>query len=166
MAAYERITAQIARANLHYDHETGLFIWLTQAARKITVGDVAGTRQKQGYISITLMNVRQFAHRWAWLWMTGEWPLAIIDHRNGVRDDNRWGNLRLADKSLNAANSVAQRTNPTGVKGVHLDGKGYRARLKLHGREIYLGHFDTIEEAAEAYALSHRQHFGEFSRTD
>ncbi|WP_443082772.1 HNH endonuclease [Variovorax sp. PAMC 28711] len=28
--------------------------------------------------------------------MTGSWPVSTIDHRNGIKDDNRWDNLRTS----------------------------------------------------------------------
>jgi hypothetical protein len=159
------ITAARLREILHYDPETGVFTWRERSARKIHIGDIAGTKTRYSYLSITIEGRRKFAHCWAWLYMTGQSPSGQIDHKNMVKDDNRWGNLRLSNKSLNGANSVVRKSNPTGVKGVHLDGNGYRARVKYHGREIYLGHFTGIADAAAAYARTHRLLFGEFSRT-
>src|SRR6516162_8768691 len=34
--------------------------------------------------------------------------------------------------------------------GVSMDGRRYRARIRVHRRERYLGNFDTVEEAAAA----------------
>ena len=42
------------------------------------------------------------------------------------------------------------RGNVTGVLGVSPKGNRFRATLYLRGKQVYLGTFDTVEEAAEA----------------
>ena len=44
------------------------------------------------------------AHRIAFLWMTGRWPEPETDHINGIRNDNRWSNLREVTVSQNQLN--------------------------------------------------------------
>ena len=48
------------------------------------------------------------AHRLAWLYMTGEWPRHEIDQINLDRSDNRFCNLRPANRSQNSANSTSR----------------------------------------------------------
>ena len=68
------ITAERLRAILHYDPETGIWTWLIAASNNVKVGDVAGSKEKQGYWVIVIDYRRYKAHRLAWLYMTGEWP--------------------------------------------------------------------------------------------
>ena len=52
------------------------------------------------------------------LWVTGEWPEAEIDHKNRDKSDNRWANLREARRPENIANSVVRADSKIGLKGV------------------------------------------------
>lgn len=36
--------------------------------------------------------------------MTGAWPEKLVDHKNRIRDDDRWDNLRQLTPALNALN--------------------------------------------------------------
>ena len=73
----------------------------------------------------------------------------IIDHKNQNRLDNRKDNLRIANKQNNGINRPCNSNNKLGVKGVNLqsNGKKYTARIMVDGKDIYLGSFNTIEEA-------------------
>ena len=104
----------------------------------------------------------------AWAWMTGEWPDAVIDHINGDKRDDRWTNLRLATPAENNANKGMQKNNTSGFKGVvWLKNEGkWRAMLQRRRGEkgIYLGMFETAEEAHAAYVAEVRRVYGEFAR--
>ncbi|MCK9994454.1 MAG: hypothetical protein Dbin4_02974, partial [Alphaproteobacteria bacterium] len=89
---------------LHYDPDTGVFTRRVQTSSNARVGDVAGCLHPEGYRHIQIDGKRYAAHRLAWLYMTGEWPTNQLDHLNGVRDDNRWGNLREATHGQNQQN--------------------------------------------------------------
>lgn len=79
---------------------------------------------------------------------------AEIDHINHVRDDNRLVNLRFATQGENLKNKSVSSKSTTGVTGVYFskDKKKYRAQIKVNRKAIYLGMFDTLEEAAAARA--------------
>jgi len=98
--------------------------------------------------------------------MTGEDPPSEIDHRNRVRTDNRWTNLRAADRTTNMANITVRADNKLRLKGAYRDHTGrYRAQIKIGERRIHLGRFDTPEAAHEAYCKAALEHFGDFSAT-
>ena len=99
---------------LSYDRETGLFIW--RMARADKIGAIAGKREHHGYIQIVIDGRAYMAHRLAWLWQTGGWPLREIDHVNGHKDDNTWNNLREATRSQNCINKPPQ-PGASGVVG-------------------------------------------------
>jgi len=104
-------------------------------------------------------------HRLSWRIYYEVWPASHIDHINGVRDDNRIDNLRLADPSENAANARRYKSNTLGYKGVHkLTCGRYKARVQFRGERTLLGVFDTPEEAYEAYVRGAREIQGRFAR--
>ena len=85
--------------------------------------------------------------------MTGEWPKGHVDHINGDKLDNRLENLRDVPPATNFRNRGANRNNTTGFKGVTYDKrrKKFLAQLKVDRRHVYVGRFDTAEEAHAAY---------------
>ena len=87
-----------------------------------------------------------------------------VDHVNGNTLDNRKENLRFVTDSQNHAN--LQRTSAySGFKGVHIDrrtGK-FRANIGYKNRILYIGTYNTAEEAARAYDLYAIDLFGEFA---
>ena len=88
------LTQSELKSLLHYDPETGLFTWIAPLSNRVQVGDVCSTVAPIGYILIGVRGQKLYAHRLAWLYMTGEWPENQIDHINCVKTDNRWANLR------------------------------------------------------------------------
>jgi HNH endonuclease len=146
-------TAERVRELLSYDPDTGVFRWI-KARRAVTVGAVAGSNYGNGYLRIKINDRAHLSHRLAWLYAHGEWPAAQIDHINGIRSDNRLVNLREATPGENQQNVAAHRSNPSRRLGVAWDKRArkWRARIKINRKEIYLGLFENIEDAADARA--------------
>jgi hypothetical protein len=69
-----------------------------------------------------------------------------VDHRNGIRHDNRLENLRLVNNQQNQHNQ----TKALGYSWNKRKNK-WRAYITLNGRQIHLGYFDIEEEARQAY---------------
>ena len=158
------ITVGRLKEILSYDPQTGNFVWLEHRGR-VNKGDIAGTINHAGYVAINTHGKRYMAHVLAWLYMTGEWPENCMDHKNGVRTDNRFENLRPATYSENNCNRKFTGSR-SGVKGVtwHSIGKKWQARIKVNRIEIHLGLFDNIGDASAAYWKAARHYFGEFAR--
>ncbi len=87
------------------------------------------------------------------------------DHINGNGLDNRRENLREVTRSQNAMNVKYYSTNVSGYKGVsHIKKHGkYRAAIGLNGDIIYLGEFDTPEQAHKAYCEAAKELHGDFA---
>lgn len=159
------ITAEEVRRVVDYDPETGLFHH--KAGRKwVKEGTQAATAVgAKGYHTIAFYQRSYMAHRIAWLYHYGEWPGGLIDHINRVKTDNRIANLRVATQTQNCANSPAQKGNKAGAKGVYYlkKKKLYMARIKDHGKGVYLGRFKKLEDAQAAYERAAKRIHGEFA---
>ena len=84
------------------------------------------------------------------------------DHinRNGL--DNRRANLRVCTPSQNQANS--RKVGPSGVRGVYRKRGKWVASIRVRGRRIQVGTFETIIDAGAAYARAAKEYFGEFAK--
>jgi hypothetical protein len=105
----------------------------------------------------------------AWLYMTGSWPSSgEIDHKNNDPSDNRWVNLREANRSQQGVNTRLRTDNTSGSRGVCWDKKArkWMAYVNLHGKQFFCGYFDTIEEAKAARDAKASLLHGEFARFD
>jgi hypothetical protein len=163
------ISVEYAREILDFD--AGVFRWKWRDDRAKWwntrfVGTVAGYLKNTGYITIRINGWNYQAHRLAWLYVHGVWPTDQLDHINGVRDDNRIANLREATSQENNRNAGLRKDNSSGITGVgwHKRRQKFQARIAVDGRLIYLGRFDTLEEAAAARAKAESFYFGEFRR--
>jgi hypothetical protein len=166
MAAKPLPTPDALRQLLRYEPETGKLFWLprpeasfaTRRAFSTWNARYAGTEAftnviPGGYRTGTIFNSSFRAHRVIWAINTGAWPAAEIDHINGLRDDNRWANLRAVTSSLNKRNCARYSNNTSGHTGVYWLGKRSRwiAKVSLDsGRVKHVGCFKTMQEAIEA----------------
>lgn len=152
---------------LDYNKDTGIFTWKVRLGPRALVGNVAGSVDKTtGYTNIRLGGKAYKAHRLAWLWCMQKWPDKMIDHINGIRDDNRLDNLREASSQENQQNRSKQVNNTSGFKGVSWNNSKnkYIAQITLDGKVTHLGYFLTAEVASQAYETAATQHFKEFKR--
>lgn len=161
-----KITVERLREVLRYNPDTGEWMWLVAPNRRIRAGDVAGSVTAGGYRMISVDGHRDYAHRLAWLYMTGEWPVEDIDHRDMDHANNRWENLRVATRAQNIANSGIRSTNKSGFKGVHWSRRKKRwcAAITIRGKEKHLGYFIELGQAHVAYRRAAEEAFGEFAR--
>ena len=87
----------------------------------------------------------------------------IIDHINNDGLDNRRENLRVIPKKKNAWNRDAYKGRRfKGTAKVTKSNK-YQARIRYEGKLIYLGSYNTEEEAAHAYDRKAIELFGELA---
>jgi hypothetical protein len=150
---------------IHYDPITGIIRWRVGRSGR-NVGDIGGCTELDGYRSIQLDCRKYQAHRVAWFYVNGRWPVGKLDHRNNQRADNPIDNLREASNGDNAANARLRKDNTSGFKGVSRDPRSPRwiALIRKNRKQIYLGSFDTREEAYAVYCAAAVKHFGEFAR--
>lgn len=143
---------------LRYDPETGDFSWLIDG-RAMKSGARAGSMLNNGYRRVGINGKQYKAHRLAWLYVTGEWPRGQIDHIDGNRANNKFANLREATASMNAQNlHAANKSNKsTKTLGVTKKRDKYQAQIQHNRTGIYLGVFQSKEDAHEAYIEAKRK---------
>jgi hypothetical protein len=148
-----QLTREQLQQLLNYDPETGVFTWQLRRNQHVDAGSVAGhVSARNGYRYINVRRKLHLAHRLAVFFMTGAWPTADVDHKNGERDDNRWSNLRDATRSENMNNlQRSHRDSKVGLLGVVPCNGRFAAHARVSGKNKYLGTFDTPEQAHQAW---------------
>lgn len=89
-----------------------------------------------------------------------------VDHKDRNPFNNQPLNLRLSDSSTNGMNRMGKPNSTSKYKGVCFVTrlKKWRASILKKGcKRIYLGHFDSEEEAFEAYKKVALEIHGEFA---
>jgi hypothetical protein len=159
------ITQNELKQKITYCPSTGLFEWIKSTNKGRKANSVPTKVSPHGYYRIHLNSERYYAHRLAWFYINGDWPLGHIDHINGDKLDNRMANLRVASNRENCLNSKTRKNNTSGYKGVSFmkrDGT-WTARISANGKYKHLGYFKTAEEAHAAYCSAAIQYHGEFA---
>ena len=131
-------------------------------------GEVVGCRVRTGYIRARVHRANYVVHRLVWGWVTGSDPGALeVDHRDRVRHNNRFWNLRLSTQPQNRQNAATRAHSQSKTKGAQrLPSGKYRARITCSGEVYRLGTYLTAEEAGAAYAEAAKRLHGEFACVD
>lgn len=176
-ARVEMPTAEILRAIIRYEHDTGLLFWLPRGPElfvegrwgKQSAADRWNTRwagkpafrqvNVNGYLCGEISNRPHRAHRVIWMMVHGVQP-EDVDHIDGNRQNNRLQNLRAVTRQENLRNVRRKETNTSGVTGVSWDtarGKWF-ACLAVDGKTISLGRYGTLEEAKSVRAAANARY--------
>ena len=158
--------------NFRYEPDTGLIYWKKHTQKggsKRKLDKPVGSYEGGGYlqISIVLHNYqwRIRAHRVAWYLYYGEVPFDLIDHIDHNKTNNKIDNLRETNSSKNVRHSSIQKAklkkraegNCIGVfKNSENRKKPYQVMHHIDGKNITLGYYTTMVEAAkarDAYAI-------------
>jgi hypothetical protein len=149
---------------LAYDPDTGIFTWKIPN-RRSRPGDRADRADGEGYRTVCIRRVTYRAHRVAYFLVTGEQPPDFLDHKDLDKANNRWTNLRPADRAKNGINQRPIGTKyPKGVRPSGTTGRRFYARIKQGGVFRHLGNFGSVEEADLAYRRAAIELHGEFAR--
>ena len=130
-----------------YSAERACNKWNTRYAGK----EALTALNNWGYQHGNLLGESVLAHRVIWKIVTGRSP-DQMDHINGNRTDNRLVNLREATPTLNSSNRGITLKNKSGVIGVcwNAGRKKWQGQITIGKKVIFLGLFDTKEEAKRA----------------
>lgn len=115
-------------------------------------GKVAGMESSSRYIIIKIDGQAYKAHRLAWKIQTMKDPSGVIDHINGIEQDNRIDNLRDVSFDENMRNKKRSKANKSGVCGVHFCGKSSKwiAQISIKTEKKMIGAFESMEQAIDA----------------
>lgn len=128
-------TKQYLRDKFNYTN--GSLIWGENAPKKQYY------KTNCGYNQIYINGKRYFEHRLVWIYFYGDIPQKmVIDHINHNRSDNKIENLRCITQKENTWNRK--------VKGYTQRNGKYIVKLKANRKDIYIGTFNTKEEALKA----------------
>jgi hypothetical protein len=85
-----------------------------------------------------------------------------VDHINGDGLDNRKANLRVVTSNQNRLNKFMNKKNTSGYKGASKFRNKWKAQIQTSGKRIYLGLYNTAEEAHHAYCNAAKTMHGNF----
>lgn len=146
--------------------DNGNVVWSSTRSNRAVKGNLFGALI-DGYRRGRINKHNCHAHQVAYFLQYGQWPDKFVDHKDGDRSNNRKENLRLASHSENARNAIS-RVNSTGYKGVYKSTqklkKPYTSEIVKDNKRIYLGYFETPEQAHEAYKQAAIKYHGDFAR--
>ncbi|MBB3521042.1 HNH endonuclease [Rhizobium sp. BK456] len=165
------------REILKYDSETGKLFWKERPISSFVDGERSAScraarwngkyANKEAFTWSTHAGYRMgriayeacYAHRVAWLLMTGAWPVDEIDHINGDPSDNRFVNLREATSTINRKNQKRRSDNKSGVTGVvfYKAYSQWTAYIQAGSKTKCLGYFQTKADAVRARKAAERE---------
>jgi hypothetical protein len=158
------INLEILNDLLVCDAEKGLLYWKERSPKYFKNekrvsnwnGRFAGkpaftTLKPEGYLQGTLFRKHHYAHRIIW-WMTNGIEPSEIDHRNGIRSDNRIENLKNVSSSENSKNLKLMKHNTSSCSGVYLNRKQdvWVAQITIDKKRKFLGSFKDKKDAINA----------------
>jgi hypothetical protein len=86
-----------------------------------------------------------------------------VDHLDGNKRDNRRANLRVCTHAENMKNVRVHRDTLSGLKGAHKSGDQWESRIMVDGKRMFLGIFETPEDAHNAYVAASLKYHGDFA---
>jgi hypothetical protein len=124
-----------------------------------------GWVNNSGYIQFEFNSKNYMLHRVIYEMRFGKIPENMqIDHIDLNPLNNKLENLRLCNQYQNRQNSRLNKNNTTGFRGVVKTPNGnFQARFTENGKKLYLGLFNTAEEAFNCVEKRRKELYGEFA---
>jgi len=151
------LTQEYLREIFDYDLGTGILKWkwrdyANKSWNTRFAGKVVGN-ENDGYVKVMINGISYFAHRIVYCYVHGYFSEHLIDHKNGVRNDNRICNLREVSQSCNIKNVKGLRkSNTSGITGVCWDSYRNRWKTSVHKnkKQIHAGYYEDFTDAVIA----------------
>jgi len=146
------ITQKELKEVLNYNPKNGLFTWKIKANKDRNIGSVAGSKNKKGYVIIGYDRKTYLGHRLAHLYMLGEFPKNQIDHKDHIKHNNKWKNLREVTNQENHKNMTIQKNNKSGHIGVSFNKEKnkFQSYITVNNKKINLGYYVELNSAIYA----------------
>lgn len=145
----------------HFPDSKRWLNWLARFPGK-KAGWVRKTKWNGEYIEVCISCRRYQVHRIIWKMVHGTEP-PQIDHRNGIGTENWLDNLREATNRQNGCNVRKHKDGRAPFKGIHKHKRKWVASIGDNYKVIYLGLFNTPEEAHAAYCKAASELHREFA---
>lgn len=119
----------------------------------VKAGAIAGCLDNSGYLRVKCNKKMRLVHRIIYEMEIGPIPDGMqVDHIDHNRLNNYPSNFRLVTNAINCKNQTKRITNTSGVTGVywHTRDKIWAAHINDNGKQIYLGKFNSKQEAITA----------------
>lgn len=123
--------------------------------KNLKTGQIMKTHDNgKGYLKVRLTKDKKYfsfyVHRLVLLTFIGSEEGKVVDHINGVRNDNHLSNLRYLSNRDNTVRG-GKKNCKSSLRGVAKDGERFRSTITIEGKRYFLGRFDTEQEAHETY---------------
>lgn len=124
-----------------------------------------GWKNNSGYLQTEVNGIAFMVHRIIYEMHYGNIEKGmLIDHIDRNPLNNKIENLRKCNPANSKINTGLSSNNTSGYKNVLKTPNGkFQARLGYKGKKLYLGLFNTAEEANECVLLTTKELYGEFT---
>lgn len=160
----KNLSHEVLLQNLEYDPITGIFTRKNCHISALNGKPAGYLNQDCGYVRVKVKNILHAAHRLAWFYTHGTWPIGDLDHEDRDKSNNAIKNLRPATEEQNAYNVDRSKSNNSGCVGVYWykPRNCWRVVAKERGVRKYLGHFKDFNDAVLARETYTKQLHKEF----
>ena len=157
-----QLTLAKAQETFFYDDTDGTLYWKVRLSRRTNWGEKVGhLNEKYGYYKVGIDRKLYRLHNVIWNWHFGEIPEGkTVDHIDGDPTNNRIDNLRLATPRQQNLNC-----NRKGYSWCKRS-KKWQVLHRKNGRQLFLGRYNTEEEARTAYLNAIEEDDRAFIRSD
>jgi hypothetical protein len=146
-----------------FEYKNGQLFWKVSLSKRVNIGNKAGFLTNRGYLSIGINKKIYRLHKIVFAMHHGYLP-KIVDHINGIKDDNRIENLREANACQNNVNIGIRKDNTSGSKNVRWHNKKWTVEVRINKKRINFGGFDDLELADLVAQEARDKYHKEFAR--
>lgn len=128
-------------------YQDGILFWKIKPCKNVEAGSIAGTKDKDGYITIRYKGKHHKAHHIVYAMHTGIYP-KYIDHIDRNRSNNCIENLRETNHADNMQNKGSYSNNMSGIKYIRWYKQTHRWAVMV--KRNHIGYFKDLSDAKHA----------------
>ena len=160
---------KLTQEELHeiFEYRDGDLYWKIAPGRRKKAGDKAGSKHYnrilKHFVYTTMYKGKHYHVSRLIFKMFHGWLPEVVDCIDGDYLNTKIENLREINRSQTQYGRKVQTNNSSGYKGVYAKKNQWKAQITQHKKSIYLGLFDSPEEAHKAYCRAAKKLHGEFA---